>query len=166
MAFGLWPLAFGLWLAREARFRNSFQLVSIYASSLHIYTCVRKCVFCTKSFSVLSARPRAYIYICQLGSICVSSSHIYAFSSMYIYVKKNIHFHKRAHVLFLRVGECARVCMYARTRARVSPRGRALKVCVARRAAEQGSAQGGCEFVKFVSGRRAKPRKCTVFRKN
>ena len=57
-----------------------------------------------------------------------------------------------AHVFLLRVG--------------VSPRGGALKVCAARRAAEQGSAQGGSEIVKFVSARRAKPRKCTVLRKN
>ena len=69
-------------------------------------------------------------------------------------------------MFFLRVGECAPVSISARTRARVSPRGGALKVCAAGRAAEQGSAQGGSDFVKFVSARRAKPRKCTVLRKN
>ena len=100
------------------------------------------------------------------SSICVSSFDIYFFTQCKFVYKKYIYFYTCAHVFFLRVGGCAPVSIYARTRARVSPRGRALKVCAARRAAERGSAEGGCEIVKFVSASRGKPRICSVLRKN
>ena len=45
MDFGLWPLAFGLWplACLWGSFSKSFQLVSIYASSLYIYMCLQMC---------------------------------------------------------------------------------------------------------------------------
>ena len=93
--------------------------------------------------------------------VCVEDTRIPTRIHTYIYAHAFLLRRARRKVEFLgeraRMSECALVCIYTRTRACTSPRGVALKMCVARRVAEQGSAEGGSEIVKFILARRAEP---------
>ena len=150
--------------ARERVFRNTFpyayQVFVYILAFAHSYSVSLARRLVASARACLSARPRAHVrLVCEF--FLATRFHMRT-KCICIYTYKIIFFFFNQKNVFVNAHMCS-VCGSVSARPRAPPRGGGgLKVCVARRAAEQGSAQGASGFVKFVSARRAKPGKCTV----